>query len=138
LIQFRGDVSLVSFCPEGFIGIGVPIGTHGFVRNFVSKTCRDIIDDVEKLDVIQDDLTQYELLRFCQGTHLQYTYFHILIANRYVLQQHHVDCKIGDTLLKKGAKEHTDELRRLGYSWEDLVTHGPLPVSHRRWFWGDF
>jgi hypothetical protein len=30
--------------------------------NFVSKTCRDIIDDVEKLDVIQDGLVHYELL----------------------------------------------------------------------------
>ncbi len=33
LTQLRGDVSLASFCPEGFIGIGVPIGTDAFVRN---------------------------------------------------------------------------------------------------------
>jgi hypothetical protein len=38
------NVSLTSFCPEGFIGIGVPIGTDVFVRNFVGKTCRDIIE----------------------------------------------------------------------------------------------
>ncbi len=31
------DVSLVSFCPDGFIVIGVPIGTDVFVRNFVVK-----------------------------------------------------------------------------------------------------
>ena len=44
-----GDVTIGSFCPEGFVGIGVPIGTDAFVQNFVAKTCRAIIDDVEKL-----------------------------------------------------------------------------------------
>ncbi len=63
------DVSLASFCPEGFIGIGVPIGTDDFVRNFVSKTCRAIIDDVEKLDAIQDGFIHYQLLSFSlEGT----------------------------------------------------------------------
>ncbi len=42
LTHLRGDVSLASFCPEGFIGIGVPIGTDAFVRNVVAKGCRDI------------------------------------------------------------------------------------------------
>jgi hypothetical protein len=37
LIQFNGDVSLPSFCPEGLIGIGVPIGTDVFVRNTLEK-----------------------------------------------------------------------------------------------------
>jgi hypothetical protein len=50
----------------------VPIGTDTFVRNFVAKTCRDIIDDVEKLDGIQDGLIHYQLLRFSQTTRLQY------------------------------------------------------------------
>ena len=50
LTQLSGDISRDSFCPEGFIGIGVPIGTDAFVRSFVAKTCRDIIEDVEKLD----------------------------------------------------------------------------------------
>ena len=45
LIQLSGDISRESFCPEGFIGIGVPIGTDAFVRSFVAKTCRDIIED---------------------------------------------------------------------------------------------
>jgi hypothetical protein len=41
LTHLIGDVVLVSFCPEGFVGIGVPIGTHVFVQNFVPKTCGD-------------------------------------------------------------------------------------------------
>jgi hypothetical protein len=49
------DVDLSSFCSEGFVGIGVSIVTDAFVRSFVVKTCRDVINDVEKLDTIQDD-----------------------------------------------------------------------------------
>jgi hypothetical protein len=47
LNHLSGDVSLSSFWPEGFICIGVPNGTDTFVRNFVVKTCRSIIDDVD-------------------------------------------------------------------------------------------
>ena len=42
LAHLSNDVLLDSFCPEGFIGIGVPIGTDAFVQSFVAKTCRDI------------------------------------------------------------------------------------------------
>ncbi len=42
----------------------MPIDTDAFVRSFVAKTCRDIIDDVEKLDAIQDGFIHYQLLRF--------------------------------------------------------------------------
>jgi hypothetical protein len=64
----------------------VPLGTDTFVRNFVAKTCRAIIDDVEKLDAIQDGFIFYQLLRFCQATRLQYINTHILLGNRCVLQ----------------------------------------------------
>ena len=102
LTHLSGDVLLASFCPEVFVGIGVPIGTDALVQNFVAKTCRAIIDDVEKLESIQDGFIHYQLLRFCQGTRLQYTNSHILLRNRCVLQQQHVDCKIADALWKKG------------------------------------
>ncbi len=52
ITHLSNDILLDSFCPEGFVGVGVPIGTDAFVRSFVTKKCRDIIDDVEKLDVI--------------------------------------------------------------------------------------
>ena len=32
----------------------MPIGTDTFVRNFVTKACRNIIDDVEKLDRVEE------------------------------------------------------------------------------------
>ncbi len=65
LTHLRAEIALDSFCPEGFVGIGVPIGTDTFVRNFVAKTCRNVIDDVEKLDAIQDGFIHFQLLRFC-------------------------------------------------------------------------
>jgi hypothetical protein len=34
---------------------------HVFERSFVAKTCRDIIDDVEKLDDIQDGFIHFQL-----------------------------------------------------------------------------
>ena len=48
-----------SFCPAGFVGIGVPIGTDVFVQKFAVNTCRTIIDDVEKLDAIHDGFVHY-------------------------------------------------------------------------------
>jgi hypothetical protein len=125
LTQLRGDVSLASFCPEAFIGIGVPIGTDAFERNFVAKTCRAIIDDVEKLDAIQDGFVHYQLARFCQATRLQYINSHILLANRCVLQQQHVDCKIADTLLKKGTQQHADGWDAPGKAWTHMVLYLP-------------
>ena len=37
LTQLSNDIVKDSFCPEGFIGIGVTIGTDAFVRTFVAK-----------------------------------------------------------------------------------------------------
>jgi hypothetical protein len=66
LAHLSNDFLFDSVCPEGFIGIGVPIGTDAFVQSFVTKTCRDIIDDVEKLDAIQDDLSIFSLFDFAK------------------------------------------------------------------------
>ena len=87
LTHLSGDVALDSFCPEGFVGIGVPIGTDDFLQNFVDKTCKSIIDDVEKLGSIQDGFIHY-LLRFCQDTRLQYNNSHILLGNRCVREHY--------------------------------------------------
>ncbi len=125
LTHLSGDVTLGSFCPEGFVGIGVPLGTDAFVRNFVAKTCRAIIDDVEKLDDIQDGFIHYQLLRFCQVTRLQYLNSHILLGNRCVLQQQYVDCKIADALLKKSTKQHTDGWDTSSKAWVHMVLHLP-------------
>ncbi len=101
------------------------IGTDAFVRRFVPKTCRDIIDDVEKLDSIQDGFIHYQFLRFCQATRLQYINSHIMLPYRCVLQQHHVDCKITDALLKKGTKQHADGWDSSRKDWTHMCIHLP-------------
>ncbi len=103
----------------------MPIDTDAFVRSFVAKTCRDIIDDVEKLDAIQDGFIHFQLLRFCQATRLQYVNSHIMLSNRCVLQQQHVDCKIADALLKKGTKQHADGWDAPSKAWAHMVLHLP-------------
>ncbi len=84
-----------------------------------------IDDDLEKLDAIQDDFTHYHLLRFCQSTRMQYLNSHILLGNRCTLQLQHVDCKIADTLLKKGTKQHTDVWDSSSKAWAHMVLHLP-------------
>jgi hypothetical protein len=125
LAHLSNDFLLASFCPEGFIGIGVPIGTDVFVWNFVATTCKAIIDGVDKLDAIQDGFVHYQLIRFCQATRLQYLNSHILLCNRCVLQQQHVDCKIADALLKKGTKQHADGWDASSKDWAHMVLHLP-------------
>jgi hypothetical protein len=56
---------------DGYIGLGVPIGTDAFVQHFVNKKCQEIMEDVDKLDNIQDGFIHYQLVRFCQATRLQ-------------------------------------------------------------------
>ncbi len=103
----------------------MPIVTDAFVRSFVVKTCRDIIDDVEKLDAIQDGFIHFQLLRFCQVTRFQYINSHIMICNCCVLQQQHVDCKIADALLKKGTKQNTDDWDTSSKDWTHMSLHLP-------------
>ena len=94
-----------AFVDDGYIGLGVPIGTDAFVQHFVKKKCQEIMEDVDKLDNIQDGFIHYQLMRFCQATRLQYLNGQIDLANQNVLQQQHVDWKISNTLLKKGTRE---------------------------------
>jgi hypothetical protein len=88
------DLAHASFCPEGFIGIGVPIGSDAFVQSFVAKKCRDIIDDVEKLDDIQDGFIHFQLIRFCQSTRIQYVNSHIMFGNRDPVCSRHINLSV--------------------------------------------
>ena len=116
LTQLSGEVSLASFRTDGFVVIGVPIGTDNFVRQFVAKTCRDIIEDVQKLDDIEDGFIHYQVIRFVKPIDCN-----ILIR----IQQQHVDCKIADALLKKGTKQHADGWDVSSKDWTHMVLHLP-------------
>ncbi len=103
----------------------MPIGTDAFVQSFVGGKCRDIIDDVEKLDDVQDSFIHFQLIRFCQATRLQYINSHIMLGNRCVLQQQHVDYKIADALLKKDTTQHADGWDASRKDWSHMVLHLP-------------
>ena len=86
----RGDLSPLlspaSFVVDCYIGLGVPIGTDAFIQHFVKDKCQAIMEDVDKLDNIQDGFIHYQLIRFCQATRLQYLNGHVQLANQNVLQ----------------------------------------------------
>jgi len=48
------------------------------------------MEDVDKLDNIQDAFIHYQLIRFCQATRLQCLNDQIDLANQNCLQQQHV------------------------------------------------
>jgi hypothetical protein len=54
---------------------------------------------------------------------LEYLNSHIILDNLCVLHQQHVDCKITDSLLKKGIKQHTDGWDVSSKDWTHMVLH---------------
>jgi hypothetical protein len=73
-------LSPASFVVDGYIGLGVPIGTDAFIQHFVKDKCQAIMEDVDQLDNIQDGFIHYQLIRFCQATRLQYVNGQITLA----------------------------------------------------------
>jgi hypothetical protein len=109
-----------AFVDDGYIGLGVPIGTDAFVQHFVKKKCQEIMDDVDKLDNIQDGFIHYQLVRFWQATRLQYLTGQIDLANQNVLQQQHIDWKISNALLKKGTRDAYKTWNQQDRAWVDM------------------
>jgi hypothetical protein len=54
LAHLRPVLSPASFVVDGYIGLGVPIGTDAFIQHFVQDKCHAVMEDVDKLDNIQD------------------------------------------------------------------------------------
>jgi hypothetical protein len=44
------------------------------------------MEEFDKLDNIQDGFIQYQILRFCQATRVQYMNDHVQLANQNVLR----------------------------------------------------
>ena len=112
-----------TFVDNGYIGLGVPIGTDAFIQDFVKEKCEEIMEDVDKLDNILDCFIQYPLIRFCQATRLQYLNGQVQLANQQVLQQQHVDHKIANALLKKGTREAYKKWHLQDRAWVDMRLH---------------
>jgi hypothetical protein len=117
-------LSPASFVVDGYIGLGVPIGTDAFIQHFVKDKCQAIMEDVDQLDNIPDGFIHYQLIRFCQATRLQYLNGHVQLANQNVLQQQqHVDHKITLALLKKGTRDAYKTWHQQDRAWVDMRFH---------------
>ena len=81
------------------------------------------MDDVDKLNNIQDGFIHYQLLRFCQATRLQYINGQITLTNQNVLHQQHVDHKIANALLKKGTLDIYKTWNQHDRAWVDMRLH---------------
>ncbi len=69
--------------------------TDAFIQHFVKDKCETIMEDVNKLDNIQDGFIHYQLIRFCQATPLQYLNSQIDLANQ--------NCRNASTLVAAAA-----------------------------------
>jgi hypothetical protein len=49
LTSIKDTIILASCTAEGYVGLGVPLGTDAFVQTFVHDACQKGIDDVDKL-----------------------------------------------------------------------------------------
>jgi hypothetical protein len=125
LAPLKDMITSSSFTADGYVGLGVPLGTDAFVQKFVHDKCLQVIDDVAKLDPIEDGFVHYQLLRFCQATRLQYLNSHVSLDNQLALQQQHVDHKIGEALLKKGTDNTYLTWSPTHRAWVDMVLHLP-------------
>jgi hypothetical protein len=61
------------FTVEGIEVLGTPIGTEGYIKNFVTQNCVKIMRDIEKLEPLTDDLTHFQMIQKTQNTRTQYT-----------------------------------------------------------------
>jgi hypothetical protein len=103
-------------------GLGVPISTDAFIQHFVKDQYQAIMEDVEKLDNIQDGFIHYQLIRFCQATRLQCVNCQITLANQNVLHQH-IDHHITSALLKKGTRDAYKTWNQQDRAWVDMRLH---------------
>ena len=57
---------------DGMRVAGVPVGVDAWVKTFVAKKARSVINDVAKLDVVSDGLLHNQLLHFCQNARMAF------------------------------------------------------------------
>jgi hypothetical protein len=81
------------------------------------------MEDVDKLDNIQDGFIHYQLIRFCQATRLQRANGQIILVNQNVLQKQHVNHHIASALPKKGTRDAYKTWNQQDHAWVDMRLH---------------
>jgi hypothetical protein len=101
------DFTPEMFTVEGIEVLGTPIGTEGYIKNFVAQNCVKIMRDIEKLEPLRDGFTHFQLIQKTQNTCTQYTSANITLPpqkNFLSAQQRHIDTPIANAILKKGTR----------------------------------
>ncbi len=107
LQYIANDFTPEMFTVEGIEVLGTPIGTEGYVKNFVAQNCVKIIRDIEKLEPLTDGFTHFQLIQKTMNTRTQYTSANITLPpqEHFLSAQHcHVDTAIANAILKKGSR----------------------------------
>ena len=57
---------------DGLRVAGVSVGSDAFITNYVRSKALDVVQDVDKLNIMKDPLTKYHLLKYCQHSRLEF------------------------------------------------------------------
>jgi hypothetical protein len=101
------DFTLDMFTVEAIEVLGTPIGTEGYIKNFVAQKCINIIRDIEKLEPLTDVFTHFQWIQKTQNTRTQFLSANITLPpqKQFLSAQHrHVDTVIANAILKKGTR----------------------------------
>jgi hypothetical protein len=107
LQHMANDFTPEMFTVEGIEVLGTPIGTEGYIKNFVAQNCVKIMRDIEKLEPLTDGLTHFQLIQKSQNTRTQYTSANITLPHQQHFlsaQQRHIDTAISNAIMKKGTR----------------------------------
>ncbi len=99
--DFQGIVN--DFTPEMFTVqdievLGTPLVTDVYVRDLITR-------DVQKLELLTDDFTHFQLIQKTMNTRTQYMSANITLSSQeqFLSEKHvHVDMAIANAILKKG------------------------------------
>jgi len=101
------DFTPEMFTVEDIEVLGTPIGTEGYIKNFVTQECINIIRDVEKLEPLTDGFTHFPLIQKTMNTRTQFLSVNITLPpqEQFLPAQHrHVDTAIENSILKRGTR----------------------------------
>jgi hypothetical protein len=110
-LQTDPDLQVIAtdFTPEMFKAMGIevlgtPVGTDAYIKDFVAQNCIKIMRDVEKLELLTDGFTHFQLVQKTMNTRTQYMSANITLPpqEQFLTAQHiHVDTAIAIAILQK-------------------------------------
>ena len=125
------------FTVEGIVVLGIPLGTEGYIKNFVAQNCLKIIRDVEKLEPLTDGFTHFQLIQKTMNTRTQFMSVNITLPPQgqfLSAEDRHVDTVIANSILKKGTRNSFHLWPKNDYDLGVTMLQMPHTLSRRIWF----